>query len=81
MKRLIQNVSAITFMAAGLTACGNDSATPAPPVVVPAPAPRIEDGFGANFGAAYRANPNTDAMDPMADDIIPLDLTKDAVII
>lgn len=79
-----RNLVVIGMFGAGLAACGSDNdnaAAPAPPVVVAPPAPRLEDGFGANFGTAFRASPNTDATDPAAGDLIPLDLTKDAVTI
>lgn len=82
MTKLIWKIAGIAAVSAGLAACG-DSSSPAPgaPVVTPPAAPKLEDGFGANFGIAYRAAPNTDAKDPVAGDIIPLDLTKDPVTI
>ena len=82
MAHLFRKLAAVGLMAAGLAACGgsNSSAPPAPVVVVPA-APRLEDQFGANFGTAYRADPNTDARDPVAGDIVPLSLTTEAVTI
>ena len=82
MAKLIRNVAAATVMGAGLAACGGSkSSAPPPPVVVTPPAAKLEDGFGANFGIAYRADPNTDAKDPVAGDIIPLSLTTDPVTI
>lgn len=82
MSKLIRNVTTATLMGAGLAACGGgDNAAPPPPVVVVPPAPKLEDGFGANFGIAYRADPNTDAKDPAAGDIVPLSLTTEATTI
>ena len=71
------------LVAVGLTACGgNDTPAPAPPVVVPPPpAAKLEDGFGAVFGTTFRADANGEATDPSPGDIIPLDLTKEAVTI
>lgn len=39
---------------------------------------RLEDTFGAGFGQAFRANPNSDPRDPAAGDVVPADLTRDA---
>lgn len=78
MSKLIRNVTTATLLGAALAACGgSNKAPPPPPVVVVPPAAKLEDGFGANFGIAYRADPNTDAKDPVAGDIIPLSLTTD----
>lgn len=77
MSKLIRNVTTATILGAGLAACGSNNAPPPPPVVVVPPAAKLEDGFGANFGIAYRADPNTDAKDPVVGDIIPLSLTTD----
>ena len=78
MAKLLRNVTAVALMGAGLAACGSGKKTaPPPPVVVVPPAAKLEDGFGANFGIAYRADPNTDAKDPAAGDIVPLSLTTD----
>lgn len=80
MKSAYWRIAAVAMLAGGLAACGDNDKTPTPPVVVPpAPAPRVEDQFGTNFGIAFRAEPNTDAKDPMAGDIIPLSLTTDPV--
>lgn len=78
MSKMIRNVAAVTLIGAGLAACGGGgkSSEPPPPVVVP-PAPKLEDGFGANFGIAYRNDMNTDAKDPATGDVIPLSLTTD----
>lgn len=81
MKSVYWRIAAVAMVAGGLSACGNNnySAPPPPVVVPPPPAPKVEDQFGTNFGIAYRADPNTDAKDPMAGDIIPLSLTTDPV--
>lgn len=79
MRKLIRNTVILSMLAGGLAACGsnNDTSTTGP--VVTPPAAKVEDGFGANFGTAYRADPNSIAKDPAPGDIIPLDLTKNAV--
>ena len=80
MRNLHWRIAAAALLAGGLAACGGDSSTPAqPPTPAPAPAAKLEDQFGTNFGVAYRNNPNTDATDPTAGDIVPLSLTTDAV--
>ena len=83
MKNVYWQIAAVAMVAGGLSACGNSNNTPPPPPVVvpPPPAPKVEDQFGTNFGIAYRADPNTDAKDPMAGDIIPLSLTTEAVVL
>lgn len=44
----------------------------------PPPAAKIEDSFGPRFAAAFRADPNSDPIDPVAGDIsIPVDPTRD----
>ncbi|MGD2133703.1 MAG: hypothetical protein PVI23_12990 [Maricaulaceae bacterium] len=48
-----------------------------PPPPPPPPATPLEDTFGTGFGTAFRADPNTDPVDPMAGDIVALDLTAD----
>lgn len=79
MRTLFWKIAAITAVAGALAACGSDNApAPAPPTTAPpTTAARIEDGFGANFGTAYRADVNSSPRDPVAGDIVPLDLTKD----
>lgn len=82
MARFTRRILAVCLAGTALASCGGggggDNAAPAPPVVVPPPpAPRLEDGFGANFGIAFRADPNTEARDPVAGDIIPLSLVTD----
>lgn len=82
MAKFTRRIIAVALAGTALASCGgggNDA--PPPPVVVTPPAAKIEDGFGANFGIAYRADPNTDAKDPVGGDIIPLDLTTDPVTI
>ena len=83
MRKLYWQIAAISMMAGGLSACGGGgNSTPAPPpVVVPPPAPKLEDGFGTNFGIDFRADPNTDAKDPLPGDLIPLSLITDPVTI
>jgi hypothetical protein len=79
MNALIKNAVLLALLAGGLSACGSSSDTPNTGPVVTPPAPKVEDGFGANFGTAYRGDPNAIAKDPVPGDIVPLDLTKDAV--
>ena len=79
MRMFIWKTATIVAIAGGLSACGSDTATAPPTSVTPPPATaKVEDGFGANFGIAYRADANSIAKDPVAGDIAPLDLTKDA---
>ena len=81
MTSLIRNIAVVTLLGIGLAACGGSDNTASPPpvpvVVPPLPAPRLEDGFGVNFGTAFRADANTEARDPVAGDIIPLSLTTE----
>ncbi len=77
MANLLRNIALATLLAAALAACGGNDKAPAPPVVVTPPAAKLEDSFGANFGTAYRADPNTEAKDPAAGDIVPLSLTTE----
>ena len=79
MTKLMKNAALLALLAGGLAACGSNNTAPTPGPVVTPPTAKVEDGFGANFATAYRADPNTDAKDPVAGDIIPLDLTKNAV--
>lgn len=77
-----RRILAICLVSAAVTACGgSNDAAPAPPVVVTPPAARLEDGFGTGFGTAYRAEPNTDARDPVPGDINPVDPTKESTTI
>ncbi|MFB9373677.1 hypothetical protein ACFFUB_06860 [Algimonas porphyrae] len=67
-----------------LTGCfGGDDNSPAPPVIVvpppplpPPPPPPPTTGqasdFGAGFATAFAANPNSDPVDPVMGDIIPI---------
>ena len=82
MTKNAKSIIAICLASATLAACGggNKAATPQP-VVVPPPTAKLEDQFGANFGTAFRADPNTIAKDPSPGDVIPLDPTKEAVTI
>lgn len=83
MTRLIWKIAGVAALAGGLAACGSDNSAPppAPVVTTPPPAARLEDGFGAGFGTAFRADVNGVARDPVAGDLAPLDLTKDATTI
>ena len=83
MHNAFWKITLIATLAGGLAACGSDNAAspPSPAPVVPPPASKVEDGFGVNFGTAFRADANTNARDPAAGDIIPLDLTKNATTI
>ena len=80
MSKSFRNIAIVALLAGTLSACGSDnnSSNPGGPVVAP-PAAKVEDAFGANFAAAFRADPNSIAKDPVPGDIIPLDLTKDPV--
>ena len=77
MANLLRNIAVVTVLAAALAACGGEDKAPTPPVVVTPPAAKLEDGFGTNFGTAYRADPNTEAKDPAPGDLVPLSLTTD----
>ncbi len=82
MTKNLWKVAGIAALASALAACGGSSSSaPTPPVIVPPVATPLEDQFGANFGTAYRAAPNTDAKDPVAGDIVPLSLTTEATTI
>ncbi|WP_419816718.1 hypothetical protein [Glacieibacterium sp.] len=81
MSKLLRNMLFASAAGAALAACGGgDQATPTTPVVT-TPAAKLEDSFGANFGVAYRADPNSVAKDPQPGDIIPLSLTATPVTI
>jgi hypothetical protein len=68
--------------AAVLSGCGSrDNDTSQPPVDVPPPQQRQEDQFGASFGAAFRADPNSEPTTPADGDIIPTSLTSEPVTI
>lgn len=77
MARSIRTIVLVASLAAGLAACGDGGSNTSPPPVVVPPAPKLEDGFGANFGLAYRADPNSEAKDPTGGDIVPLSLTTE----
>lgn len=72
-----QRFLAICLLSATVTACGSNNANTTPVALVTPPAAKVEDGFGAGFGTAYRADPNTEAKDPVATDINPVDPTKE----
>lgn len=80
--RMLRAASALALVA--LAACGSggggdgDNAPPAPPAIV-APPPPQENQFGANFGAAFRADPTSTPRDPADGDIVPLSFTTDPV--
>lgn len=79
MHKMLWKIAAVTVVSAGLAACGDNNTTAAPPAPTTPPvaaAPRVEDGFGTNFGTLFRADPNTVARDAVPADIAPLDLTK-----
>jgi hypothetical protein len=71
--------SAGSLLLLGLLAgCGSDGMkTPAPPPP-PVAATPPEDAFGANFGAAFRADPNSAPRTPVDGDIIALTFTENA---
>ena len=59
-----------------LVACGgggSDNATPPPPTTTAAQ----EDTFGVVFGTAFRADSNSEPIEPKDGDIIPLTLTEE----
>ena len=59
-----------------LVACGgggSDNATPPPPTTTAAQ----EDTFGVVFGMAFRADANSEPIEPKDGDIIPLTLTEE----
>ncbi|WP_425998021.1 hypothetical protein [Caulobacter sp. DWR1-3-2b1] len=77
MKRSLFTGAAIVALAVGLSACGgggnNDVAVTQPPSA------KFEDQFGASFGMAFRADPNTEARDIASGDIIAPNLTAEPV--
>lgn len=82
MRNLHWRLALLAIAAGGISACGGGgSNTPVTPPVTVTPAAKLEDQFGANFGVAYRNNPNTEAMDPKPGDIGPLSLTTEPVTI
>lgn len=81
MRNYKWRIVAAAMLVGGLAACGNNNTPSSITQPPPMPAAKLEDQFGAGFGVAYRADPNTDPKDPMASDIIPLSLTTDPVAI
>lgn len=75
---ILRNVAAVTFIAAGLAACGGGGGGGSV-AVTPPPTPGIQSSFGAGFAALFSAGPNTDPGNPSASDIIALSLTTDPV--
>ena len=89
-RQFLRNASVAAMAAAGLAACsGNDdigappvvAPPPPPPVVVVPPAPPSFDvgQFGAGFETAFNRDPNSDPIDPVPSDIVPVDPTADPV--
>ena len=84
---LATKVSLALIFVVGLGACGNSSSVNGetgdgspPPVIITPPAPppavRIEDSFGARFGAIFRSPADGEPVDPVQADIsIPNDPT------
>jgi hypothetical protein len=60
-------------LALGLSACSGDGGSTSPPPVVVKPP--LEDKFGAGFGSAFRAGPNTAPAAVKAGDVNPVDPT------
>ncbi len=81
MRKVKWRIVAAVALVGGLAACGNSNTPSSITQPPPMPVAKFEDQFGANFGTAYRADPNTDAKDPMPGDIVPLSLTTDPVAI
>jgi hypothetical protein len=80
-KRLLLRSAGAAVVAAALAACdggGGDGGT-VTPTPTPDPPARLEDQFGANFGAAFRAAANMDPRDPAPGDLIPISFTTDPV--
>jgi predicted small lipoprotein YifL len=77
---MIRNLILVAALGATLAACGSkgNNGDQPPPVVV---TPRQEDQFGANFGTAFRRDPNTDPVNVADGDVVPLSLTNEAVAI
>ncbi|MDI1363839.1 MAG: hypothetical protein PSX79_03065, partial [bacterium] len=68
--------AALMALAVGLSACGGGKDVA---VVTPPPAAKFEDQFGASFGVAFRADPNSEARDIAAGDVITPSLTAEPV--
>lgn len=77
MKQHVLRLTLAGLVVSTLAACGssgNKANDPPPVVVVP---PDQLDGFGARFGTAFRADPNSEPYLPAEGDIAPLDLTTE----
>ena len=82
MTKNTKRIIAICLASAALAACGGSNNTPpAPPVAVTPPAAKLEDQFGAGFGTAFLADPNTEAKDPAPGDLNPVDLLREPITI
>jgi hypothetical protein len=83
MKRFLLHSAAAAALTASLAACGGGGGSDGGTTVTPPPAPptpvRLEDQFGAQFGAMFRAAANTDPRDPAPGDLIPISFTTDPV--
>jgi hypothetical protein len=66
----------VALALATLAACSGSNDSPAQP---PPTAQALEDQFGAGFGRLFRVQPNTDAADPQAADIVAVSFTGDPV--
>jgi hypothetical protein len=88
MRHLLRTTALVGLLAMGVIACdgdgddGNDVVvTPISPAPPPPPSGgvRLEDQFGANFGAAFRAAANSDPRDPQPGDLIAVSFTTDPI--
>lgn len=73
-----RNLLALALIGSTLAGCGNSVDDDTPPMMVQ---PRQEDQFGANFGAAFRADANSEPRTPADGDIVPVSLTAEPVTI
>ncbi len=60
-----------------LAACGGGGGDNAPPPSPPTSITAQEDTFGVVFGMAFRADANSEPIEPKDGDIIPLTLTEE----
>jgi hypothetical protein len=77
MKMLLK-VAAIGLGSTLFLASCSDGDDSNPPVKPPGPA-ALEDNFGPGFGALFRANANTDPVDPTTTTAIAVSVTADPV--
>ena len=78
MKRKNLNLLLFAVPISTLAACGGGSDNTVPPPPPPPPTTVVqEDGFGAVFGMAFRADTNATPIEPKDGDIIPLSLTTE----